>query len=114
MEKDQGYQEEEPQEPYNDGGTLGYGQSFDQQHLQMTQPLRLPCSAREERLRFLSERRLARQMGSPKLGRSGLVGRLLSACSGWRTVATHPAYAHPFAPGMVIMDQAYKYLVSSE
>ncbi|GHO55170.1 hypothetical protein [Ktedonobacter robiniae] len=50
MEKDQGYQEEEPQESYNDGGTL----------------------------------------------------------------ATHPAYAHPFAPGMVIMDQAYKYLVSSE
>lgn len=78
MEKDQGYQEEEPQEPYNDGGTLGYGQSFDQQHLQITQPLRLPRSAREERLRFLSERRLARQARSPKQGYSGLIGRLLS------------------------------------
>jgi hypothetical protein len=36
MEKDQGYQEEEPQEPYNDGGALGYAQSFDQQHPQIT------------------------------------------------------------------------------
>lgn len=53
MEKDRRYQEEEPQESYNDGGTLGYAQSFDQQHLQITQPLHLPRSAREERLRFL-------------------------------------------------------------
>jgi hypothetical protein len=46
--------------PFNDGGTLHYPQGIDQQHIQITQPLHLPGTARETRLKQLREQRLAR------------------------------------------------------
>lgn len=54
-------QETWQQEPFNDGGTLHYPQGFDQQHIQITQPLHLPHSKREERLKQLHAQRLERQ-----------------------------------------------------
>ncbi|GHO63787.1 lipid II flippase MurJ [Ktedonobacter sp. SOSP1-52] len=62
-DKEQGQQAWQ-QDPFNDGGTLNYLQGIDQQHIQITQPLRLPRTAREARLKQLREQRLARSQGT--------------------------------------------------
>src|SRR5690348_16676722 len=69
------------QEPFNDGGTLHYWQGIDQQHLQITQPLRMPRTAREARFKHLREQRLARDQSLSTSKPNSALRRLFSVSS---------------------------------